>query len=113
AGSGGWVAAARREGSVGVGNRLAVLAPLPRLAVIVVGEEHDGSFKEQEGLRYSARDAAVHRAKLAGCPVILGSATPSLESWYNFRQGRYERLELPHRAAPGAEMPIMRTIDLR
>src|SRR5437763_11489160 len=111
--TGAWLAAARGEASIVLGTRLAVLAPLPRLALIVVDEEHDGSFKQQEGLRYSARDAAVYRAKLAGCPVILGSATPSLESWYNFRQGRYERLELPHRAAPGAEMPIMRTIDLR
>jgi primosomal protein N' (replication factor Y) len=108
-----WLAAARGEASIVLGTRLAVLAPLPRLALIVVDEEHDSSFKQQEGLRYSARDAAVYRAKLAGCPVILGSATPSLESWYNFRQGRYERLELPNRAAPGAELPIVRTIDLR
>jgi primosomal protein N' (replication factor Y) len=108
-----WLAAARGEAAIVLGTRLAVLAPLPRLALIVVDEEHDGSFKQQEGLRYSARDAAVYRAKLAGCPVILGSATPSLESWYNFRQGRYERLELAQRAAPGAELPIVRTIDLR
>ncbi|HYL25449.1 MAG TPA: primosomal protein N', partial [Burkholderiales bacterium] len=108
-----WLAAARGEATIVLGTRLAVLAPLPRLALIVVDEEHDGSFKQQEGLRYSARDAAVYRAKLAGCPVILGSATPSLESWYNFRQARYERLELSDRAAAGAEMPIVRTIDLR
>ncbi|HET7363220.1 MAG TPA: primosomal protein N', partial [Burkholderiales bacterium] len=108
-----WLAAARGEASIVLGTRLAVLAPLPRLGLIVVDEEHDGSFKQQEGLRYSARDAAVYRAKLAGCPVILGSATPSLESWYNFRQGRYERLELAQRAAPGAELPTVRTIDLR
>jgi primosomal protein N' (replication factor Y) len=111
--TGAWLAAARGEASIVLGTRLAVLAPLPRLALIVVDEEHDSSFKQQEGLRYSARDAAVYRAKLAGCPVILGSATPSLESWYNFRQGRYERLELASRAAPGAELPIVRTIDLR
>ena len=108
-----WLAAARGEATIVLGTRLAVLAPLPRLALIVIDEEHDGSFKQQEGLRYSARDAAVYRAKLAGCPVILGTATPSLESWYNFRQRRYERLELPDRAATGAEMPIVRTIDLR
>ena len=111
--TGAWLAAARGEASIVLGTRLAVLAPLPRLGLIVVDEEHDGSFKQQEGLRYSARDAAVYRAKLAGCPVILGSATPSLESWYNFRQGRYERLELAQRAAPGAELPTVRTIDLR
>jgi primosomal protein N' (replication factor Y) len=108
-----WLAAARGEASIVLGTRLAMLAPLPRLALIVVDEEHDSSFKQQKGLRYSARDAAVYRAKLAGCPIILGSATPSLESWYNFRQGRYERLELANRAAPGAEMPIVRTVDLR
>src|SRR5205823_6913108 len=71
--TGAWLAAARGEASIVLGTRLAVLAPLPRLALIVVDEEHDGSFKQQEGLRYSARDAAVYRAKLAGCPVILGS----------------------------------------
>ena len=108
-----WLAAARGEASIVLGTRLALLAPLLRLALIVVDEEHDSSFKQQEGLRYSARDAADYRAKLAGCPVILGSATPSLESWYNFRQGRYQRLELANRAAPGAEMPIVRTVDLR
>src|SRR5438132_1137413 len=111
--TGAWLAAARGEASIVLGTRLALLAPLPRLALIVVDEEHDSSFKQQEGLRYSARDAAVYRAKLAGCPVILGSATPSLESWYNFRQQRYERLELAQRAAPGAELPMVRTIDLR
>jgi len=108
-----WLAAARGEASLVLGTRLALLAPLPRLALIVVDEEHDSSFKQQEGLRYSARDAAVYRAKLAGCPVILGSATPSLESWYNFRQGRYQRLELAQRAAAGAQLPVVRTIDLR
>src|SRR5438477_1017496 len=108
-----WLAAARGEATIVLGTRLAVLAPLPRLALIVVDEEHDSSFKQQEGLRYCARDAAVYRAKLAGCPVILGSATPSLESWYNFRQGRYERLELAQRASPGARLPTVRTVDLR
>ncbi|HEY3076100.1 MAG TPA: primosomal protein N' [Burkholderiales bacterium] len=108
-----WLEAARGEAGIILGTRLAVLAPLPNLALIVVDEEHDSSFKQQEGLRYSARDAAVYRAKLAGCPVVLGSATPSLESWYNFRQGRYERLELPQRASPGARLPLVRTIDLR
>src|SRR5213075_48895 len=80
-----WLRAARGDAGIILGTRLAVLAPLPKLALIVVDEEHDSSFKQQEGLRYSARDAAVYRAKLAACPVVLGSATPSLESWYNFR----------------------------
>jgi len=108
-----WLGAARGEAGIVLGTRLGVLAPLPRLELIVVDEEHDASFKQQEGLRYSARDVAVYRAKLAGCPVILGSATPSLESWQNFRQGRYQRLELAQRAAPGAELPVVRTVDLR
>ena len=108
-----WLSAARGEAGIVLGTRLAVLAPLPKLGLIVVDEEHDSSFKQQEGVRYSGRDVAVYRAKLAGCPVVLGSATPSLESWYNFRQGRYERVELARRAAPGAELPLVRTIDLR
>jgi primosomal protein N' (replication factor Y) len=108
-----WLEAARGDAGIILGTRLAVLAPLPKLALIVVDEEHDSSFKQQEGVRYSARDVAVYRAKLAGCPVVLGSATPSLESWANFRQGRYERLELPSRASPGARLPVVRTVDLR
>jgi primosomal protein N' (replication factor Y) len=108
-----WLDAARGEAAIVLGTRLAVLAPLPRLALVVVDEEHDASFKQQEGLRYSARDAAVYRAKLSGCPVILGSATPSLESWHNWRQGRYEKLDLAERAAPGARLPLVRTVDLR
>jgi primosomal protein N' (replication factor Y) (superfamily II helicase) len=108
-----WLDAARGDAGIVLGTRLAVLAPLPRLALIVVDEEHDPSFKQQEGLRYSARDAAVYRAKLAGCPAVLGTATPSLETWHNFRSGRYERLELPERASPGARLPLVRTIDLR
>src|SRR6185369_8219616 len=98
-----WLEAARGDAAIVLGTRLAVLAPMPRLALAVVDEEHDSSFKQQEGLRYSARDAAVYRAKLVGCPVVLGTATPSLETWQNWRTGRYERLELPERAAPGAK----------
>jgi primosomal protein N' (replication factor Y) len=79
----------------------------------VVDEEHDTSFKQQEGLRYSGRDVAVYRAKLAGCPVVLGTATPSLETWHNWQAGRYERLALPERAAAGARLPSVRTLDLR
>jgi primosomal protein N' (replication factor Y) len=108
-----WLAGARGEAGVVLGTRLAVLAPLPRLALVVVDEEHDTSFKQQEGLRYSGRDAAVVRAKLAGCPVVLGTATPSLETWFNCRAGRYEVLELRQRASPGALMPVVRTVDLR
>ena len=108
-----WLDAARGEAPIILGTRLAVLTPLPRLGIVVVDEEHDASFKQQEGLRYSGRDAAVLRAKLAGCPVVLGTATPSLETWFNCRAGRYESLTLPERAAPGARLPTVRTVDLR
>ncbi len=108
-----WLSAARGEAGIVLGTRLAALTPLPRLALVVVDEEHDTSFKQQEGLRYSGRDAAVIRAKLAGCPVVLGTATPSLETWHNTLAGRYERLALPDRAVPGARMPAVRMLDLR
>jgi len=108
-----WLAASRGDATIVLGTRLAVLAPLPRLGLVLVDEEHDTSFKQQEGLRYSGRDAAVYRAKLAGCPVVLGTATPSLETWYNWQQKRYERLELPERASPGARLPTVRTVDLQ
>ncbi len=107
-----WLAAARGEAGIVLGTRLAVLAPLPRLALVVVDEEHDTSYKQHEGMRYSGRDAAVLRGKLAGCPVVLGSATPSLETWQNARTGRYVRVALPERATPGAQLPQVRMIDL-
>ncbi len=108
-----WLEAARGEAGIVLGTRLAVLTPLPRLELVVVDEEHDPSFKQQEGLRYSARDAAVYRAKLIGCPIVLGTATPSLETWHNLQSGRYECLQLPDRAVPGARLPAVRTVDLR
>ena len=107
-----WLDAARGQAGIVLGTRLGVLAPLPKLRLIVVDEEHDPSFKQQEGLRYSARDAAVYRARLVGCPIVLGTATPSLETWHNWRGGRYERLELSERAAPGARLPTVRTVDM-
>jgi primosomal protein N' (replication factor Y) len=109
----GWLDAANGEAQIVLGTRLAVLAPMQRLGIVVVDEEHDASFKQQEGLRYSARDAAVLRAQRAGCPVVLGTATPSLETWQNARAGRYELVELPERAVPGARLPEVRTVDLR
>jgi primosomal protein N' (replication factor Y) len=108
-----WLDAARGEAQIVLGTRLAVLTPMPKLGLVVVDEEHDASFKQQEGLRYSGRDAAIQRAKLAGCPVVLGTATPSLETWQNARGGRYELLTLPGRAVPGARLPTVRTVDLR
>jgi primosomal protein N' (replication factor Y) len=108
-----WLDAARGDAQIVLGTRLAVLTPMPKLGLVAVDEEHDPSFKQQEGLRYSARDAAIQRAKLAGCPVVLGSATPSLETWQNARAGRYELLQLPERAVPGAKLPTVRLVDLR
>ncbi len=109
----GWIAAARGDADIVLGTRLAVLAPMPRLGLVVVDEEYDPSFKQQDGLRYSGRDAAVMKAKLADCPVVLGTATPSLETWHNAQQGRYEVLSLPERAAPGASLPVVRMLDVR
>ncbi len=77
----GFLQALNGEADIVLGTRLSVFTPLPRLALIVVDEEHDPSFKQQEGMRYSARDVAVWRAKQRGVPIVLGSATPSLESW--------------------------------
>jgi primosomal protein N' (replication factor Y) (superfamily II helicase) len=108
-----WLQAARGEAAIVLGTRLALLAPLPKLGLVVVDEEHDPSFKQQEGLRYSARDAAVYLARLARCPVVLGTATPSLETWHNWRSGRYQRLELSERASPGARLPAIRVLDMR
>ena len=108
-----WLAAAQGEATIVLGTRLAVLAPLPRLGVVVIDEEHDTSFKQQEGLRYSARDVAVYRARLAGCPVVLGTATPALETWFNSEPGgRYRRITLSERAAPGAVLPRVVMLDL-
>jgi primosomal protein N' (replication factor Y) len=108
-----WLDAAKGDAQIVLGTRLAVLAPMPKLGLVVVDEEHDASFKQQEGLRYSARDAAVVRAKMIGCPVVLGTATPSLETWHNAHSGRYELIGLPERAVPGARLPSVRTVDVR
>ncbi len=109
----GWLQAQQAEAQLILGTRLAVFTPLPKLGLIIVDEEHDASFKQQEGLRYSARDVAVFRAKQADVPVILGSATPSLESYYAALSGRYTMLRLPFRAAKNASLPVVRYIDTR
>ncbi|EEZ72328.1 primosomal protein N' [Neisseria cinerea] len=88
-----------------IGTRLAVFTPLPDVGLIVVDEEHDGSFKQDNELRYHARDLAVWRAKQGGCPVVLGSATPSLESWYKAQSGAYRLLQLTERAHTAAQLP--------
>ena len=108
-----WLAAASGRARIILGTRLAVLAPLPRLGAIIVDEEHDPSYKQQEGLRYSARDMAVARGRLARIPVLLGSATPSLESWHNAQLGRYRLLRLRHRARSQAALPKVKTVALR
>jgi len=107
-----WFAAHAGRARIVLGTRLAVLASLPRLAVIVVDEEHDPAYKQQEGLRYSARDLAIYRAKQLCLPVVLGSATPSLESWWQAEQGRYKRLTLSRRAVADAVLPAVHLIDL-
>jgi len=108
-----WLAAQAGRTSIVLGTRLAVFTPLPRLAVLIVDEEHDASFKQQEGVRYSARDLAVYRAHAAGVPVVLGSATPSLESFAHARAGRYRLLALPERAREAARLPAVRLVDMR
>jgi primosomal protein N' (replication factor Y) len=108
-----WRAARSGEARVVVGTRSAVFAPLPQLGLVVVDEEHDSSYKQQEGgCRYSARDLAVRRAQQAGVPVLLGSATPALETLHNAQAGRYQPLLLPRRADQAAA-PRLALVDLR
>ena len=95
-----------------VGARSAVFAPIPDLGLIIVDEEHDPSYKQEDGVRYNGRDVAVVRGKLLGCPVILGSATPALESYENCRQHRYRLLEITRRVEE-RPMPVVEAIDLR
>jgi len=107
-----WAAAWRGEARVIVGTRSAVFTPLPDGGLIVIDEEHDGSYKQQDGIRYHARDFALVRGKALGVPVLLGSATPSLETLHNARAGRYAHLRLRQRAG-GAQPPTVRIIDVR
>jgi len=108
-----WLQAFSGAADIVLGTRLAVFTPMPRLQLLVVDEEHDASFKQQDGIRYSARDVAVMRASLLGIPIVLGSATPSLESWSNAGSGRYRKLELRERAHQAARLPQIRVIDTR
>ena len=107
-----WTHARNGTADVLVGTRSAVFAPLARPGLFIVDEEHDLSFKQQDGFRYSARDLAVVRARDAGAPIVLGSATPSLEAIDNVRRGRYHHLVLPRRAG-GASPPRIDVVDLR
>jgi primosomal protein N' (replication factor Y) (superfamily II helicase) len=109
-----WLAAHEERARIVVGTRLAVFASMPGLALIVVDEEHDPSYKAGEGVRYSARDLAVKRAQMLGVPVVLGSATPSLETWAAAQGGRYTLLQLTQRAVDeDAEPPAIEIVDLR
>ena len=106
-----WRRAYRQQAKLVVGTRSAVFAPLPAAGLIIVDEEHDASYKQQTGFRYSARDLAVVRAQRLNVPVVLGSATPSLETFHNALAGRYRKLDLPHRIG-AAGQPRMRIVDL-
>jgi primosomal protein N' (replication factor Y) len=107
-----WLLAQAGAARIILGTRLAVFTPLPDLSLIIVDEEHDSSFKQQDGLRYSARDVAIFRANGRGVAIVLGSATPSLESYYNARSGRYTLLKLSQRASELAQLPSVRCINI-
>jgi len=110
-----WLAAHCGAARIILGTRMAVFASMPRLKLIIVDEEHDPSYKSQEGARYSARDLAIYRGRLDQAKVLLGSATPSFESWYHSRPaaegGRYLRLEMPSRIGAG-QLPLVRRVDM-
>ncbi|WP_300442920.1 primosomal protein N' [Zoogloea sp.] len=108
----GFVQAMEGRAEIVLGTRLSVFTPLPRLGLIVVDEEHDASYKQHEGVRYSARDLAIWRARQRSVPIVLGSATPSLESWHAADTGRYRRVELANRAV-AASLPKVRPVDIR
>jgi primosomal protein N' (replication factor Y) len=107
-----WHRIRRGDARVVIGTRSAVFAPMPDLGLILVDEEHDGSYKQEETPRYHGRDVAVMRAKLLGCTVVLGSATPSLESWQNAERGRYARVEILARVEE-RPLPKVEMIDMR
>jgi primosomal protein N' (replication factor Y) (superfamily II helicase) len=107
-----WERIARDEVPVVVGARSAVFAPVPRLGLIVLDEEHEASFKQDSAPRYHARDVALERARSEGVPLVLGSATPSLESWHRAQEGVYQMLDMPRRVLD-RPLPDVRTIDLR
>jgi primosomal protein N' (replication factor Y) len=109
---GAWLAASNGDARVVIGTRSALFTPLQNPGLIIIDEEHDASFKQQDGFRYSARDLSVLRAQRNNIPIVLGSATPSLESLYNIQQQRYQRLLLEQRAGD-ATPPEIRIIDIR
>lgn len=106
-----WLQASRSDADIVIGTRSAIFTPMPNLGVIIIDEEHDSSFKQQDGFRYHARDVAMVRAQKEDIPIILGSATPCLESLRNTTQGRYQRLTL-HSRAGGAIKPRLQLLDI-
>jgi primosomal protein N' (replication factor Y) len=109
----GWLQAHCGRADIVLGTRLAVFTPLPRFGLVVVDEEQDASFKQREGVRYSARDLAIARARAAGVPVVLCSATPSLETFHHATSGKYELVQLTRRAIDQAALPAIRLVDTR
>ena len=107
-----WARIASGQVQVVVGARSAVFAPTPQLGLIVIDEEHETTFKQETVPRYHARDVAIQRGHREGVPVVLGSATPALETWHAASGGQYKRVDLPHRVLD-LPMPRVRTIDLR
>ncbi len=107
-----WQQAQLGAAQIVLGTRLSVFTEMPKLALLIVDEEHDSSFKQQDGLRYSARDVAIFRANQCGVPIVLGSATPSLESYHNAQNGRYRMLKLTGRALAAASLPKVRSINI-
>jgi primosomal protein N' (replication factor Y) (superfamily II helicase) len=105
-----WLSAATGQARLVIGTRLAIMTPMPGLTLIMVDEEHDHSYKQQEGMRYSARDLAVWRTQQLQISLVLGSATPSVETWAQIERGKYQRLSLPHRATGEPHAPI-RLVD--
>lgn len=107
-----WQASQTGAAAITIGTRSALFLPFQRLGLIIIDEEHDSSLKQQDGFRYHARDLAIKRASLVQCPIVLGSATPSLESLYNVQQGRFAHLVLPERAT-NAQVPRIELLDLK
>jgi primosomal protein N' (replication factor Y) len=107
-----WHRIQRGQARIVIGARSAVFAPLENIGLIIVDEEHENSYKQEQPPRYHARDIAVVRAAMEKCAVVLGSATPGLESWHNVQRGKYELIVLTHRA-DGAKLPLVRVIDMR
>lgn len=107
-----WRQARHSQGAIVIGTRSALFTPMPDLGLIIIDEEHDSSYRQQDGVRYSARDLAIYRAKLSNIPIMLGSATPALETLHNAQQGRYQHLRLTKRAG-AARPPTLELVDIK